>query len=332
VTSTPTTAVTSTPTTDSVAESTATPKATPVQAVSSREEIVKIYPDGPSVVARTRHTGVWQGEELSTNAIDQMLDATITQLTGLNNAHQAWSILFDPGEWIAIKVNTIQGNMVRTHLPLILAVTERLQEVGVPPNQIVIFDRTTRELENAGYPINRDGPGVRCYGTDGVYTEGWSLLGDPIRLSDILLHCDALINMPILKVHRGGAGITFAMKNHYGTFDRPRNYHGSRLAQGIAELNNLPPIRERSRLLIGDALKVVTAGRPQYVSGNSISMSFDPVALDTIGLQEIHDTLVKEGTDTRSTEERARSWLISAAELGLGSNDAAHIELRETTL
>ena len=61
-------------------------------------------------------------------------------------------------------------------------------------------------------------------------------------------------------------------------------------------------------------------------------MSFDPVALDTIGLQEIHDVLVKEGADTRSTDEMARSWLICATELGLGTDDAAHIELRETTL
>jgi uncharacterized protein (DUF362 family) len=338
-----TAAITDTPTTVAVAESTdthsvevaqstATPTATLVQTMPGREEIMKIYPDGSSVIARTWHAGVWQGEALSTTAIYQMLDTAITQLTGLDNAYQAWATLFDPGERIAIKVNTIQGNMVRTHLPLVLAVAEHLQEIGIPSEQIVIYDRSTRELQGAGYPVNRDGPGVRCYGTDGAYTEGWLLLGDPVRLSDILLDCDALINIPLLKLHRGGAGITFAMKNHYGTFDRPQNYHGSRMARGIAELNSLLPIRERSRLLIGDALRVVTAGRSQSIQGNSIYMSFDPVALDTIGLQDILNVLTEEHMDTRSTEANTRPWLIHATELGLGTDDIAHIELRETTL
>ena len=320
------------PVLNSIEDATATQPATLVQAARRRQEIVKAYPDGPSVVARARHNGVWQGEDLSTNAIHQILDASITQLTGLDDATQAWGTLFDPAERIAIKVNTIRGNMVCTHLPLVMAVTVRLQEAGIPAEQIVIFDRTTRELQNAGYPINRDGLGVHCYGTDEHYTGGWSLLGDEIRLSDILLQCDALINIPILKVHSGGAGITYAMKNHYGTFDRPRNYHGGRLAGGIAELNGLPPIRERSRLLIGDALRVVTARRWESVPGDSISMSFDPVALDTIGLQQMHDILTEEGQDTKQTEANARPWLTSAAELGLGTDDPAHIELREIAL
>jgi len=32
--------------------------------------------------------------------------------------------------------------------------------------------------------------------------------------------CDVIINMPILKDHQM-AGVTFAMKNMYGTVDRP---------------------------------------------------------------------------------------------------------------
>jgi hypothetical protein len=303
-----------------------------MQVTLTREDIIKTYPDGPSAVVHARHGSVWQGEVLATNAIRQMLDASITKLTGLNDARQAWATLFDPGERVAIKVNTLRYSVVSTHLPLVLAVTERLQEIGIPPEQIVIFDRETAELENAIYPLNLDGPGVRCYGTDGRYTGGWSMLGDGVQLTDILLNCDALINMPLLKVHGDGSGITFSLKNHYGTFDRPEDYHHERMGRGMAELNALPPIRERTRLLIGDALRVVKAGWSQWVYGDAIYMGFDPVALDTIGLQEIHQVLTKEGLDTRQAEALARPWLTSSAAMGLGTDDPAHIELREIAL
>jgi hypothetical protein len=297
-----------------------------------RSDLMKIYPEVSSVVVRVHHGGVWDGETLLPNALGQMLDEAITGLTGLTDARQAWAALFDPGERIAIKVNTLQYCTVPTHLPLVMAVTQRLQEIGVPAEQIVLYDRQTFELENADYPINWDGPGVRCYGTDERYSTGWTVLDSGVGLSDILLGCDALINMPILKVHGDGAGMTFSMKNHYGTFDRPEAYHHERMGRGMAELNALPPIRERARLLIGDALRVVKEGWSQSVRGDSIFMGFDPVALDETGLAEIRRVLVGEQMDPRPSEALARPWLSGAAALGLGTDDPAHIELREFTL
>ena len=44
------------------------------------------------------------------------------------------------------------------------AVARRLQEAGLAPEQIVIFDRTDHELMGRGYTLNADGPGVRCRG------------------------------------------------------------------------------------------------------------------------------------------------------------------------
>jgi hypothetical protein len=158
------------------------------------------------------------------------------------------------------------------------------------------------------------------------------LLGDGIHLSDILLSCDALINIPILKVHADGAGMSFALKNHYGTFDRPYDYHHERMPGGISELNALPPIADRQRLIIGDALRVVKQGWSEAVQGNSIFMGFDPVALDTVGLQVIRELLVAEGLDPRPSEALAAPWIASSAQLGVGTNDPAHIELREVTL
>ncbi|MDY7039718.1 MAG: DUF362 domain-containing protein [Chloroflexota bacterium] len=287
-------------------------------------------------VVRTRHAGVWDGDDLVPAAIRQMLDASITELTGLNDAAAAWAALFDPGERVAIKVNAFRNSIIWTHVPLVIAVTECLQGVGVPAEQIVIFDYRTSELTESGYPVNVDGPGVRCYGTDRNYTAGWEVKSTGIELSDILLGCDALINMPVLKVH-SIAGISFAMKNHYGSFSRPDLFHNN-IGKSIAQLNSLPPIKDSTRLIIGDVLAAALkqAGSWPYweadFTGDSILMSFDPVAHDAVGLQMLSQMLTDSGASTAAVTSLTRPCLENGAELGLGTNDPDEMELLEVSL
>ncbi len=201
------------------------PSASGVPAGVRRPEVIKFYPDAPSQLVRVHHGGAWDGDKLVPDALRQMLDAGITRLTGVNDAHQAWAALFSPTERIAIKVNTIMSSSYWTPVPLVMAVAQSLQDAGIPAEQIVIFDRDPSELRNAGFTLNKDGPGVRCTNTTG-YSKGYKLVGIDAGLSEVLLGCDALINMPILKSH-GNAGMTFSMKNHYGTFQRPTEFYHS---------------------------------------------------------------------------------------------------------
>lgn len=330
---------TSPPTATPTVPPTATPSPTATPAPTAyRPAAIKIYPDGPSRVVHTHHAGVWDGENLVPAAIGEMLDASITELTGLNDAREAWAALFDPSERVAIKVNAFRNSLVWTHAPLVTAVAERLQEAGIPADQIVIFDYLTSELQTAGYAVNQDGPGVRCYGTDNNYTTGWQIVGSGLRLSDVLLSCQALINMPILKAH-SLAGLSFAMKNHYGSIRNPQNYHsGARIERGLAELNALPPIRDQTRLIVGDMLTAslqTRAAFPYWIedwTGDSILMSFDPVAHDTVGLEFLGQRQTELERSPQAGVRKATPWLRNGAELGLGTDDVEHIELVETIL
>ena len=262
-----------------------------------------------------------------------MLDAAMTQLTGLNDAGAGWKALFDPGERIALKVNTIQGSSAWTHVPLVTAITDRLVAIGVPPEQITVYDRSGDELRYAGFKINRAGAGVRCCGTDNSYPGAAKVAGRAVKLSEIVMNCDALINVPLLKQH-GIAGVSFAMKNHYGTFNQPSAFHtGQELRRGLAELNALPPIKDKTRLIIGDALTVVLGNNwDRPMPGDALFMSFDPVAHDTVGLQLLSDTLAAEGRDPAWNAQQAGYWLANGVDLGLGTNDPTHMELMEVSL
>jgi hypothetical protein len=317
-----TTAPTATPTQIATPTHTRAPTETPTPSRTAQR----------SMVVRTHHPGVWDGQNLDPAALREMLDVSITTLMGLDGPAEAWAALFSPDERIGIKVNTIYPNSFQwTHIPLVATVTERLQEVGIPAERIVVFDRLARELERAGYPTNEDRPGVRCYGTDSCYTPGWTIMDTDISLSDILLNCDALINMPILK-HHEYSGVTFAMKNHFGNINRPSSFHGARTAPGIAQLNALGPIKDRTRVIIGDTLEIcpwsaTKGGWHQTVTRNSILVSFDPVAHDAVGLEMLVETMASAGHNVAGAVDLATPWLASSAELGLGTNDLANIDL-----
>jgi hypothetical protein len=322
-----TAAATATPTTRAAATLTATPL----------PEIIRFFPDVPSKVIQTHLSGVWSDKTLLPGALRQMLDASITKLTGLNDARAAWAALFKPGEKIAIKVNTFRNSLIWTHVPLVLAVTDSLQAAGIPPEQITIFDYQTSELATAGYTVNADAPGVRCTGMDANYSAApTDVNGSHINLANILKECDALINIPVLKSHML-AGITFAMKNHYGSFYYPDKLHGDQM-RGVAALNALPEIKDRTRLIIGDAL----AANLRYSNswpywredwtGDSIFMSFDPLAHDTLGLQLLAHELEKAGGNPAGLLGMAAPAMQSALELGLGTNDLAHMEVIEQTI
>ena len=337
----PTDTATPAPTNTPMLAPTRTPTAmfTPLPTVTVRKSnIITMYPAKPSTVVHTHHAGVWSGGELVPNAIRQMLDASVTRLTGLNDAREAWRALFDPGERIAIKVNAFRNSIIFTHVPLVTAVTDSLQEAGIPAENIVIYDYYTSELEEAGFTVNPDGPGVRCVGTDKDYSDGFEIVGSKIQLSNVLLSCDALINMPVLKSHML-AGMSYALKNHYGTLSHPDSFHGgNRLNMELPELNALSPIKDRTRLIIGDALAACLRYSNSWpyweadYTGDSIMMSFAPVAHDAVGLKLFTDLLEADGGNPASAIGMATPWLENGTKIGLGAHNFDDIDLAEIQL
>jgi uncharacterized protein (DUF362 family) len=292
---------------------------------------IKTYPAAPSKVVHTRHAGVYAGDKVDPAIVRQMLDASIAALTGQTDMRAAWAGLFRPEERIGIKVNTFASN-IWTHVALVSAVTDSLQEAGIPAEQILIFDRQTTELQRSGFKVNPEGPGVCCRGTDSDYATGWRMVNRPTQLSKLLLECDALISMPVLKQHMYG-GISFCLKNHYGTINNPGSFHGSYALDALPQLNALAPIRSLHRLVVGDALwKALGDNWEKIVPGDSIYVSHDPVACDAVALREMEQTMTADGKDPAGYVAKANTWLQGAAKLGLGTHEAANMQVTELKL
>jgi len=95
-----------------------------------------------------------------------LLDRAIAAYTGHERPVEAWRRIVPQDQVIGLKVNGLGGRGISTHLALVLAVCERLQQAGVKPGNILVWDRTARDLQACGLTINTDSNRIRCYGSD----------------------------------------------------------------------------------------------------------------------------------------------------------------------
>ncbi len=290
--------------------------------------------DAQSTVVEVKNpNALTEGNRLRQDVVQTMVFEAVRRLSGQKSDRDAWKQHFKPEDVVGIKVNCLFGRGASTHPEVVMAIVEGLKLAGVKPENIIIWDRSDGDLAKTGYTLNREGPGVKCYGTNGEYdptpTRNGSFNG---RLSKILSErITALVNAPILKDH-SIAGITNACKNHYGSFDNPGAHHGNNCDPYLADLNAVPAIRNKTRLIICDAIRPIAEGGPglrgDYAwNYNAILASTDPIAIDTVGWQIIEARRKELGLPSLAQVGRPVKYLQTAAQLGIGTNDPNRIRL-----
>ena len=79
-----------------------------------------------------------------------LLDRAIAAHTGHTQPVEAWKSIVERGHArdrvIGLKTNGLGGRGISTHAVLVFAIAERLQQAGVKPGNILIWDRNARDL------------------------------------------------------------------------------------------------------------------------------------------------------------------------------------------
>ena len=282
--------------------------------------------------------GGGSGTQPDEKRVLDLLDRAIASYTGHHNPVEAWKRIVPADKVIGLKTNGLGGKGISTHLALVLAIAERLQQAGVKPGNILVWDRNARDLQACGLTINTDPSRVRCYGSDvsGYEDQPESWGTARIRLSKILTReCAMVLNLPILKDH-SEAGVTFSMKNMYGVVDRPQDLHAGGCNPGVADLNCIPAIREKVRFTIGDAISSVYQGGPGFHPEhlwypNALIVGEDRVAIDHTAWQMIERKRAEAGVPTLEAAGRPPRYIATAADQAhsLGVNDPQRIHLVE---
>jgi hypothetical protein len=227
------------------------------------------------------------------NTMD-MLDQALLEFTGAGDSVAAWSQFIKPEDVVGVKINVM---MTPTSAPISRAIVRGIMSVGVPENEIILWDR------------NHAGRGLK--GTD-VRTEEFGF--DAKSLSRIVTdEATALINVPGMKIH-WLAGVAVALKNWIGAVTKINvpdlgvayAIHGDSCAE-CCMVNAIPAVRDKCRLVIVDAMRPLFHGGPQVDPRylwpyNGIIVGTDPVAVDAVCTKIL---------EAKRRESKGADWPIS---------------------
>ncbi|MFH2108215.1 MAG: DUF362 domain-containing protein [Chrysiogenia bacterium] len=273
-----------------------------------------------------------QNHDIPRVAAGEFLDRSLQAITGKADPAAAWGTLFARHETVGIKLSCLPGRMLSSSPGLVAAIVSGLQAAGLNRKNIIIWERSSRELENAGYKISRSG--LKTMGSDELPGRGY---GNRIAVagsvgtifSAIMESIDALISVPVLKDH-DLAGVSLAMKNMYGAIFNPNKFHANRCDPYVADLCSHPLVRGKLRLAICDASRAQFHNGPAFFPGyaneyGGLLVSRDPVALDFCGWGIIESLRREAGLPSLAAAGREPSYIRSAAALGLGHDQESRI-------
>jgi Domain of unknown function (DUF362) len=288
--------------------------------------------------------------------VQAMVDHGITNLTGQATVTSAWRLLVSTQDVVGIKVFSAAGEISGTRPAVVAAVVHGLFDAGLSPGQIIIWDKRAEDLRAAGYVKLGRKLGVRVEGAieigydptnyyqpdsavigDLVYGDlefgkKWDNIGRRSYVSKILSHqvTKVISIAPLLTQPSAGVcGHLYSLA--FGGVDNTLRFENDpdRLAVALPEINALPSVGDRVVLNITDALI------GQYEGGASVELHYstvlnqlwfskDPVALDTLAIQELD-----------REQQAAGAWgfppdleiYTNAVLLQLGINDPAQMQI-----
>jgi hypothetical protein len=300
------------------------------------------YPAGPVIVARSDRLKT-TSDSPSSGEVRRLLDQALLALTRAQSASEAWRRLFKPEDIVALKLNCISRG-ISSRPEVVAAIIAGLASAGIPPRNVLIWERTSAELERAGYRIatSRDGGsigGARCFGTDALSGGGYE--GEPEIIGEVgscfstvlTRYTTAVINVPVFKDH-DLAGVSIALKNNFGVIHNPNRYHSNNCDPFVAHLNSVGHLLKKQRLVVCDALTAQCHAGPSYKAAyawpfGGLLVAADPVALDAVGADIIEKRRRETGLPSLAEAGRPPRWLDTAHGLGLGVGRLDKITVKE---
>ena len=298
----------------------------------------------------------------------RMVDQVVKFATNEKDIASAWRKLVSPKDKIGVKVNAAGGRNFATRLGVVRAIIDGLEQAGVNPKNIIIWDRELSELQAAGFDSKHLGARVRAVDPP----RGWDrtapfaapslgkliwgdllfieknkkALGKRTTESDQLSstsHFPTILTKEITKIINvptlsddAGCGVAAAFYNvGVRNLDNWRRFVGAGISSpdSIPEIYDDPNIGPKVVINIVDGLIAQYAGGPEgnanYAFPHStIYASMDPVAIDSIAARNIEAW--RKMAKLPSIARRVE-WLKYAQELGIGVADSKKINLVAVT-
>ncbi len=283
-----------------------------------------------------------------------MVDRAITNLTGKPTVPEAWRSLVRTQDVVGIKVYSSPGPNSGTRPAVVAAVVQGLLGAGLPPQNIIVWDRLASDLRLAGFFDLSNRFGIRIQSSADA---GWdentfydrALLGRLVwgdlefgkkgygvgrksfvsklvsRQLTKIINVTPLLNHNVAGVCGNLYSLALGSVNNILRFESDPDA----LAEAVPEIYALEALGDHVVLNITDALLCQYEGeersRLDYSTAlNELRFSTDPVALDVLSLQELDNQRQAAHAPTVNPD---RKLYTVATLLDLGVSDPKKILL-----
>jgi uncharacterized protein (DUF362 family) len=298
----------------------------------------------------------------------RMVDQVVMGATGEGEIGKAWRKLVSPKDRIGIKVNAGAGRSFSTRVSVVRAILGGLEQAGINPKDVIVWDRESTELHEAGFDPKQLGCQVRAVDPP----SGWDrkapfaapvlgkliwgdllfieknakIPGKPVTESDQLNATSYLasiltkdvtrvINVPTL-TDEAGCGVAGAIYNvGIRNLDNWRRFVAAEdsAADSIPDIYDDPHVGAKVVLNIMDGLIAQYAGgpgpNPNYAFPHAtIYASRDAVAIDSVAA---HNIEAWRKMAKLPPIAKHVEWLKTAEQAGLGVADMSRIKLESVT-
>jgi hypothetical protein len=315
-----------------------------------------ISPTNSARVVMVQDANAISNFQPNADVVQAMVNRGITHFTGQATVAAAWRSLVTTQDVVAIKVFSAGGEISGTRPAVVVAVVNGLLQAGVPPRNIIIWDKRADTLRAAGYFQLARQLGVRVegavetgYDPTNFYQPDSAIIGNLVygdlefgkksdnkgrrsfvtkilsRQATKIISIAPLQNQP----SAGVCGHLYSLA--FGSVDNTLRFKDDpdRLAVAIPEINALASVGDRVVLNITDALIGQYEGGASVLLHystvlNQIWFSRDPVALDTLAIQELERE--RQTFNAQSFPPDLEIY-TNAALLQLGINDPSQIQV-----
>lgn len=285
-----------------------------------------------------------------------MIARGLTNLTGKATAREAWLGLVSTQDTVGLRVFSAPGATSGTRRVVVEAIVQGLIEAGLPPKQIVVWDKRLADLRQAGFFDLAERYGVRVAGSaEAGYDEKadpyeTALLGQLVwgdlefgrkgegvgRKSFVsnlvsqqmtkIVNISPLLNHNLVGVSGNLWGLALSSVDNTLRFETDL----ARLVEAVPEIFALRALSDRVVLNIVDALICQYQGGEKQLlhystALNQLWFSTDPVALDVLAIQELNRQ--REEAKAPGGKTNMMELYHNASLLELGISDPRRIDV-----
>jgi len=275
-----------------------------------------------SLVIQVQSDRVFGFTDLNRRVLQEMISTGLSEMTGAASFSLAVKELFSKTDIIGFKFNSSHAGLLNTNVALAEEFFRLFKNYGFNPNRLLFI-----EVQPNDATLPPSGKVRFGWGREVDFGSGRD------QLAAVLDQVTALVNVGTLKAD-AVSGMSGCLKNlAYGMIKHPARFFANACTPYIADIYNLPAIRNKVRFNMLSALRILLADEQLnsnnfLMEKNTLIFGRDVVAVDSVGFEILDTARKNKGLKPLIEGSDFPRQLLAANHKGLGVYHPDQIQVR----